>query len=58
MVYNKRLMIVEESMHVVFDETNTKLQDQRSKNVDDEDMLLENQSGEVNQSTKKEKQST
>ena len=51
-------MIVEESMHVVFDETNTKLQDQRSKNVDDEDMLLENQSGEVNQSTKKEKQST
>jgi len=30
-VYNKRLMIVEESMHVVFDETNPKLQDQVSE---------------------------
>jgi len=38
-VYNKRLMTVEESMHVVFDETNPKLQNQVSKNVDEEDLL-------------------
>jgi len=40
-VYNKRLMIVEESMHVVFNETNLKLQDQVVKNANDEDILLE-----------------
>jgi len=51
-------MIVEESMHVVFDETNPKLQDQVSKNADDEDMLLEKQFRIVNQSVEKEKQST
>jgi len=39
--YNKRLMTVEESMHVVFDETNPKLQDQVSKNADEEDQLQE-----------------
>jgi len=38
-VYNKRLMTAEESMHVVFDETNPKLQDQVSKNVDEDDLL-------------------
>jgi len=32
-------MTIEESMHVVFDETNPKLQDQVSKNVDEEDLL-------------------
>jgi len=31
-------MNVEESMHVVFDETNPKLQDQMLKNADDEDI--------------------
>jgi len=40
-VYNKRLMIVEESMHVVIDETNPKVQDQVSKNIDEEDILQE-----------------
>ena len=40
-VYNKKLMIVEETMHVVFDETNPKLQDQVSKNADEEDLLQE-----------------
>jgi len=35
-------MIVEESMHVVFDETNLKLQDQVSKNAY-EDILQEKQ---------------
>jgi len=54
-VYNKRLMIVQESMHVIFDETNRKLQDQVYKNADDEDMLLEKQFGIVNQSAEKEK---
>jgi len=39
-VYNKRLIIVEESMHVVFDETNPMLQVQRSKNANHEDMLM------------------
>ena len=38
-VYNKILMTVEESMHFVFDETNQKLQDQVSKNADEEDLL-------------------
>jgi len=32
-------MIVEESMHVVFDETNPTLQDQVAKNADEEDLL-------------------
>ena len=40
-VYNKRLMTIKESMHVVFDETNPKLQDQVSKNADEEDLLQE-----------------
>jgi len=40
-VYNKRLMTIEDSMHVVFDETNPKLQDQVSKNADEEDLLQE-----------------
>jgi len=40
-VYNKRLITVEKSMHVVFDETNPKLQDQVSKNADEEDLLQE-----------------
>jgi len=35
------IMIVEESMHVVFDETNSKLQDQKSKSANDEDMPQE-----------------
>ena len=48
-------MIVQESMHVIFDETNRKLQDQVYKNADDEDMLLEKQFGIVNQSAEKEK---
>jgi len=34
-------MTVEESMNVVFDETNPKLQDQVSKNADEEDLLQE-----------------
>jgi len=37
-------MIVEESVHVVFDETNPVLQDQRHKITDKEDMLQEKQS--------------
>ena len=41
-VYNKRLMSVKESMHVVFDETNPKLQDQVPKNADEKDLLQEN----------------
>jgi len=40
-VYNKRSVTVEESMHVVFDETNPKLRDQVLKNANDEDILLE-----------------
>ena len=47
-------MIVEEFMRVVFDEINLMLQDQRSKNADDEDMLMEKQLVAVNQSTEKE----
>jgi len=43
-VYNKRLMIVEESMHVVFDETNPKLQDHVPKIADEEDTMQEKQS--------------
>jgi len=63
-VYNKRLMTVEESMHVVFDETNPKLQDQVSKNADEEDLLQEQISAVEkpftagNQSAEKEKQLT
>jgi len=36
-------MIVEESIHVVFDETNPKLQDNVSKIADEEDTVLEKQ---------------
>jgi len=43
-VYNKRLMIVEESVHVVFNETNPMQQDQRPKIANEKDMLQENQS--------------
>jgi len=63
-VYNKRLMTVEESMHVVFDETNPKLQDQVPKNADEEDLLqkhisvAEKPSAVGNQSVEKEKHST
>jgi len=63
-VYNKRLMTVEESMHVVFDKTNPKLQDQVSKNADEDDLLqeqisaAEKPSAVGNQSAEKEKQST
>jgi len=61
-VYNKRLMTIEESMHVVFDETNPKLQDQVPKNEDEEDLLqeqifaVEKPSAIGNQSAEKEKQ--
>jgi len=49
-VYNKRLMIVEESVHVVFDESNSKLQDQVVIDVDEDDIILEKQAriGNVN----------
>jgi len=63
-VYKKRLITVEESMHVDFDETNPNLQDQVSKNADEDGMLQEKnfatkkQSTIENQSTEKEKQST
>jgi len=63
-VYYKRLMTVEESMHVVFDETNLKLQDQVSKNADEDDLLQEKnyvakkQFAIEKQSIEKEKQST
>jgi len=42
-VYNKRLMIVKEYVHVVFDESNSKLQDQVSIDVNMEDTIQENQ---------------
>ena len=32
-------MTIQESMHVVFDETNPKLQDQLSKNANEDDLL-------------------
>jgi len=57
-------MTVEESMHVVFDETNPKLQDQVPKNADEEDLLQEQISTVEksivagNQSVEKEKHST
>jgi len=57
-------MTVEESMHVVFDKTNPKLQDQVSKNADEEDLLqeqisaIEKSTAAGNQLAKKEKQST
>ena len=56
-VYNKILMIVEASRHMIFGETNLKLQDQVVKNIDDEDILLEKQPVAVNESTEREKQS-
>ena len=63
-VYNQRLMIVEEYVHVVFDETNPVQQDQRPKFADEEDILQEKQTGVKlesatgNQPTEKEIQST
>jgi len=45
-------------MHVAFDETNPKLQDQVSKNADEEDLLPEQISTARNQSAKNEKQLT
>jgi len=41
-------------MHVVFDETNPKLQDQVLEKANDEDLLLEKQSIIVNQLVEKE----
>jgi len=57
-VYNKRLMTVEESMHVVFGETNPKLQDHVPKISDEEEITLEKKSAVGNQSAEKEIQST
>jgi len=63
-VYNKRLMIVEEFVHVVFYETNLVQQDQRPKIANEEDILQEKQTAAKlesaigNQPTKKEIQST
>jgi len=63
-VYNKRLMTMEESMHVVFDETNPKLQDHVPKIADEEETTLkkksvaELESATRNQSAEKEIQST
>jgi len=60
-VYNKRLMTVEESMHVVFHETIPQLKDQVPKNADEEDLLqkhiyaAEKPYAVGNQSTEKEK---
>ena len=57
-------MTIEESMHVVLDETNPKLQDQVPKNADEEDLLqkqifaAEKLTTAGNQSAKQEKQST
>jgi len=56
-------MTVEEYMHVVFDETNPKLQDQVPMNADEEDLLqkqisvAEKSTVTGNQSTEKTKQS-
>jgi len=38
-VYNKRLVTIEDSMHVVFDETNPKFQVQVPKIANEEDTL-------------------
>ena len=63
-VYNKRLMTFKESMHVVFDETNPKLQDHVPKIEDEEETTLEKKSAAElesvlgNQSAEKEIQST
>jgi len=48
-VYNKWLMIIEESMHMVFDEFNCKLLDQVLKYANEEDIILEKQPGTVNE---------
>jgi len=48
-------MTVEESMHVVFDETIPNLKDQLLKNADNENILLEKQSSAINESIGKEK---
>ena len=63
-VYSKRLMTVEESMHVVFDEINPKWQDHMPKIADEEETTLEKkfatelESTVGNQSVEKEIQST
>jgi len=63
-VYNKRLMTVEESIHVVFDETNPKLQEHVPKIADEEEIaqkkkfVAELESAAENQSVEKEIQST
>jgi len=48
-------MIVEESMHVLFDESNSKLQDQVLKDANEEYIVLEKQFGTGNESAEKEK---
>jgi len=50
-VYNKRLMNVEESMHVVFDETNPKLQEHVPKIAYEEETLQKKQSAAEPKST-------
>jgi len=40
-IYNKRFMVVEEFFHVVFDESNSKLQDQVSIDANEEDVIRE-----------------
>jgi len=48
-VYNKMLTTVKEYMYVVFDESNFKLQDQVLNGADEEDIILENQFGAINE---------
>jgi len=63
-VYNKRLMTIKESMHVVFDETNPKLQDHVPKIAYEEETMQKKQyapeleSAAGNHSTEKEIKST
>jgi len=53
-VYNKRVMIVEEFVHVVFDEFDSKLQNQVVIDVDEDDAILEKKDGTKKESAKKE----
>jgi len=53
-VYNKRLMIVEESVHVVFDEFNSKLQDEVIIDATDNDAIVEKEDQTKNESIEKE----
>ena len=39
-VFNKRTLVVEKSIHVIFDETND-LPSKKSKDIDDADLLIE-----------------